>query len=105
VSLAPIRQGGGTRLKILEAMALRTPVVATSKGAEGLDARHDEHLLIADTPQSFSESVIRLFKEPGLAQRLADKAFQLVREKYDWAVVMPRFQNLVNHVVGGSKAG
>jgi glycosyltransferase involved in cell wall biosynthesis len=105
VSLAPIRQGGGTRLKILEAMALRTPVVATSKGAEGLDARHDEHLLIADTPQSFSESVVRLFKEPGLAQRLADSAFQLVKEKYDWAVVMPRFQSLVDHVVGGSKAG
>ncbi|HEX9074329.1 MAG TPA: glycosyltransferase [Anaerolineae bacterium] len=104
-SLAPIRQGGGTRLKILEAMALRTPVVATSKGAEGLDARDDEHLLIADTPQAFAGAVIRLFNEPGLAQRLADKAFQLVREKYDWAVVMPRFQSLVDQVIWGSKAG
>ena len=104
VSLAPIRHGGGTRLKILEAMALRTPVVTTSKGAEGLDVRHDEHLLIADTPQSFAESVIRLCREPGLAQRLADKAFQLVSEKYDWAVVMPRFQSLVDQVIWRFKA-
>jgi glycosyltransferase involved in cell wall biosynthesis len=97
-SLAPIRLGGGTRLKILEAMALRTPVVATSKGAEGLDVRHGEHLLIADTPEAFAEAVICLLKDPGLRKRLADNAHQLVREKYDWAVVMPRFLDLVERV-------
>jgi glycosyltransferase involved in cell wall biosynthesis len=86
-------------------MALRTPVVATSKGAEGLDARNDEHLLIADTPQAFAGAVIRLMKEPELAQRLADKAFQLVREKYDWAVILPRFQSVVDQVIWGFKAG
>ncbi len=98
VSLAPIRLGGGTRLKILEAMALRTPVVATSKGAEGLDVQHGEHLLIADAPEAFAEAVIRLLQEPELRQRLTDNAYQLVREKYDWAVVMPRFLNLVERV-------
>ncbi len=98
-SLAPIWQGGGTRLKILEAMALRTPVVATSKGAEGLDTKHDEHLLIADSPADFSEQVIRLIQEPQLRQRLADNAYDLVREKYDWAVVMPRFLNLIDCII------
>ena len=97
-SLAPLRLGGGTRLKILEAMALRTPVVTTSKGAEGLDVQHDKHLLIADTPEAFAEAVIRLLKEPRLRKRLIDDAYQLVSEKYDWAVVMPRFLNLIERM-------
>ncbi len=102
ISLAPIWLGGGTRLKILEAMALCTPVVATSKGVEGLDAYHDEHLLIADTPEDFAEAVIRVFNEPGLRERLADNAFQLVREKYHWEAVMPRFLDLVERAAGTS---
>lgn len=105
VSLVPIRLGGGTRLKILEAMALRTPVVATSKGAEGLDVEHDQHLLIADTPGAFAGAVIRLLQEPRLRSRLADNAYQLVREKYDWAVVMPRFLNLVEQVARDKSEG
>lgn len=98
ISLVPILAGGGTRLKILEAMALGTPVVATSKGAEGLDVRPDEHLLIADTPEAYAAAVIRLLSESGLRQRLADNAYQLVSEKYDWAAVMPRFLSLVDRV-------
>lgn len=99
VGLAPIRQGGGTRVKILEAMALRTPVVATTKGAEGLDVRHDEHLLIADTPEDFSYQVVRLLQEPQLRRRLGDNGYHLVQEKYDWAVVMPRFIDFVESIV------
>jgi glycosyltransferase involved in cell wall biosynthesis len=95
VSLAPIWIGGGTRLKILEAMALATPVVSTSKGGEGLDARHGRHLLIADTPQEFAENVIRLLREPELRRGIADRAYQLVRDNYDRAAVMPRFLSLV----------
>lgn len=98
MSLAPIHVGGGTRLKILEAMALRTPVVATSKGAEGLDVTSGEHLLIADTPEAFAAAIIRLLKEPGLRQRLADNAYRRVAEKYDWAAVMPQFLSLVDRV-------
>jgi len=98
VSLAPLQQGGGTRLKILEAMALRSPVVATSKGAEGLAARHNEHLLIADSPEVFAQEIIRLLREPQLRQRLADNAYQFVRENYDWAVVMPQFMGLVGRI-------
>ncbi|MGE0461420.1 MAG: glycosyltransferase [Vicinamibacterales bacterium] len=87
VSLAPIRAGGGTRLKILEAMAARTPVVATSKAAEGIDARHGEHLLVADTPAAFAAAVCRLLEDPSGAARMAERAWQLCRDRYDARVV------------------
>lgn len=101
ISLAPIRVGGGTRLKILEAMALRTPVVSTSKGAEGLCVRADEHLLIADTAKDFAEAVVRLLKDADLRRRLTESAYQLVRERYDWEVIMPGFVRIVERVARG----
>lgn len=95
VSIAPLLGGGGTRLKILEAMALGTPVVATSKGAEGLDAHSGEHLLIADSAGDFAESTVRLLKEAGLRQHIAVNSQKLVREKYDWGCIMPAFLRLL----------
>lgn len=104
-SLVPIRVGGGTRLKILEAMALRTPVVATSKGAEGLEAQPGKHLLVADEPKAMAEAILSLLKEPGLRQELVDKAYRLVSEKYDWTATMPRFLNLVEQAASAGKKG
>jgi glycosyltransferase involved in cell wall biosynthesis len=78
VCVVPIRQGGGTRLKILEAIALGTPVVATAKGAEGLDVIDGEHLLLADTPQAFAAATLRLLGDPTLRARLASTARRLV---------------------------
>lgn len=95
VSIAPLLSGGGTRLKILEAMALGTPVVATSKGAEGLDARAGEQLLIADSAGDFAESTVRLLREAGLRQQIAVNSQKLVREKYDWGGIMPAFLRLL----------
>jgi glycosyltransferase involved in cell wall biosynthesis len=103
VSLAPIFTGGGTRLKILEAFALQTPVVATTKGAEGLDVYHEEHLLLADTPEEFADQTIRLLKDEELRQKLITKAYQLLIKKYDWSVIMPHFLNLVERVTKSSK--
>ncbi len=98
-SLAPLRLGGGTRLKILEAMALRSPVIATSKGAEGLAARHGEHLLVADSPEAYANAVVRVLAEPDLRNRLAEGGYRLVRENYDWDVVLPNFLELTEGVV------
>lgn len=95
ISLAPLLSGGGTRLKILEAMALRTPVIATRKGAEGLDAQPGEHLLLADDPAEFAAATVRLLEEPGLRRRLVENAYRLVRSRYDWAVIWPQFLKLV----------
>jgi polysaccharide biosynthesis protein PslH len=101
VSVVPLLVGGGTRLKILEAMALGTPVVSTSKGAEGLDAQPGKHLLIADTPEEFARQTITLLRDADLRERLAADALQLVREEYDWQAVLPTFLAVVDTV--GSK--
>ena len=99
ISIAPIFTGGGTRLKILEAFGLQTPVIATAKGAEGLDVQHEKQLLIADTAESFTRETIRLLNDAGLRQELVSNAYQLVIEKYDWSVIMPKFLSLVDKAV------
>jgi glycosyltransferase involved in cell wall biosynthesis len=99
ISLAPLRVGGGTRLKILEAMALKTPVVATSKGAEGLDVKNEFNILLADTPREFANAVVRLLRDKELRQALAENAYRLVLQKYSWPFVMPRFLELVQKTV------
>ena len=82
--VAPIRAGSGTRLKILEAMACELPVVSTSLGAEGIDARAGEHLLIADSPGQIADAVERLLADDDLRDRLAASGRRLVEAGYDW---------------------
>jgi glycosyltransferase involved in cell wall biosynthesis len=96
VSLAPIRIGGGTRVKIIESFAIGTPVVATRKAVEGLEVRDGEHLLIADTPHEFAQAVLHLLRGPERAREIAENALQLVRTHYDWRVTLQRFMNLVD---------
>jgi glycosyltransferase involved in cell wall biosynthesis len=80
--IVPIRAGGGTRIKILEAFAYGCPVVASTLGAEGIDARAEEHLLIADTPQSFADCCLRLMQDRVLRERLVANALGLLRRAY-----------------------
>jgi glycosyltransferase involved in cell wall biosynthesis len=99
-SLVPIWTGGGTRLKILEAMALGTPVIATSKGAEGLDAESGKHLLLADTAADFAAAVLQLLQNPTLRHTLSQNATHFVAERYNWAVVAPYFLEVVERAAG-----
>ena len=99
VAVAPIRQAGGARLKILEAMALGTPAVATTKGAEGLDVVAGQHLLRADDPQRFADAVLRLLADAAQRARLAAAARRLVEERYDWETIGRRFVGLVEETV------
>lgn len=94
VSVVPLRLGGGTRLKILEAMALETAVVSTSKGAEGLELESEVHLLIKDQPKAFAEGIVRLLHQRELRERLISNARRLVAERYDWSVIVPAFVRL-----------
>ncbi len=94
-SLVPIWTGGGTRLKILEAMALGTPIIATSKGAEGLDAVPGEHLLVADAAEDFATAVLQLLQNAPLHHAISQQAAQFVAARYDWSVVTPRFLEVV----------
>lgn len=84
VCVVPLRIGGGTRLKILEAMAIGTPVVSTMKGAEGLAVTPEENILIADEPAAFADAVNRLLTSPTLRNRLVQGGRRLVREQYTW---------------------
>jgi glycosyltransferase involved in cell wall biosynthesis len=82
-ALVPLRWESGTRFKILEAFACRTPVVSTTLGAEGLDVEHGRQLLLADDPDAFAGAILSLVAEPALGQRLVEPAYDLVRQEYD----------------------
>ena len=86
-SVVPLRLGGGTRLKILESMALGTPVIATHKGAEGLAVRDGETILIADRPEEIAAAVYRVLSDVDFRNQLAAAGRQLVVEQYDWAII------------------
>jgi polysaccharide biosynthesis protein PslH len=80
--IVPILSGGSTRLKIVEAMALGTPVVSTSTGAEGLAVKHEENILLADTPADFARQIERLTRDRDLWTRLSLAGRRLVEERY-----------------------
>ncbi|MGA2434716.1 MAG: glycosyltransferase family 4 protein [Bryobacteraceae bacterium] len=90
VTVAPLRAGGGTRLKILESMALGRPVVSTTIGCEGLEVEHNRHILIADTPERFAACVTRLLLDAALRERIAAEARRLVEERYNWPAIGKR---------------
>jgi glycosyltransferase involved in cell wall biosynthesis len=85
VCIAPLRSGSGTRFKILEAWAAGRAVVSTTVGAEGLDARPGEHLLIADEPGSFAEAIVKLMEHPELRRRLGESGRALYLDRYTWS--------------------
>jgi glycosyltransferase involved in cell wall biosynthesis len=99
ISVVPIRFGGGTRMKILESLALGTPVVTTSKGVEGLELRSGEHLLIADSPSEFVRAIVQLLRDPEYARALAQRGYTAVRSRYHSQVIVPQFMRLVNQAV------
>jgi sugar transferase (PEP-CTERM/EpsH1 system associated) len=89
--VVPIRIGGGTRLKIYEAMAMEKPVVSTAVGAEGLPVRDGEELLLADEPGAFADAVVRTLTDPGVARDLGRRAAAVVREQFGWEKVADSF--------------
>lgn len=92
--VVPLRVGGGTRLKIFEAMSMEKAVVSTSIGAEGLPVTDGKELLIADTPEAFAASVVDLLTKPELARRTGRAAGRFVRERFGWNGVAKRFAEI-----------
>lgn len=91
--VVPLRAGSGTRLKVLEAMALGRAVVSTSIGCEGLDVADGEHILIGDNPKLFAEHVIKLLTHDEFRAGMAQKAREFVAEFYDWDVIAGKLTN------------
>lgn len=87
IYVAPLRLGSGTRLKILEAMAMKMAVVSTTIGCEGLDVENDKNILIADDPGDFAEAVTELIRNPKKRRQIGDEARKLVEKSYDWSSI------------------
>lgn len=95
VSIVPLRIGGGTRLKIYEAMAAKIPVVSTLVGAEGLDIRDGENIAIADSAADFAERCLTLLDDADARTRMAANAWEMIAACYSWEVVSRRFEKLL----------
>ena len=94
VLLAPIRNGRGTKYKVLEAMAAKTPVVTTGLGIEGIDAVNGESVLLAESPKDLADKAIAVLTNQVLAKKLADNAKRLIIQKYSWSVISKRLDRI-----------
>lgn len=99
VYIVPMRIGGGVRLKLLEALSLEAPVVSTHMGAEGVVGLRDgEHCLLADEPSAMADAVLQLIDNPERARALGSAGRKLVREQFDWKVIIPRLEALYHQL-------
>ena len=99
VCVVPLRVGGGTRLKIFEALAMGKAVVSTSVGAEGLPMIPGRHFVQADDAESFADAVIALVEDPGRRRALGAAGRRLVEERYSWPQVAREFETICEDVV------
>ncbi len=102
VFVVPTRIGSGIRLKILEAMAMRRPVVSTSVGCEGIGAEPEVDILVADVPKMFAASVVQLLRDQSRAARIADSAAALIHRRYAWSILATQFDRLFRSLADGS---
>jgi glycosyltransferase involved in cell wall biosynthesis len=93
--VVPLRVGGGTRLKIFEALAMGKAVLSTAVGAEGLDVERGRHLEIADGPDAFADAVIALLGDPDRRAALGAAGRELVEARFSWAQVTRTFEDLL----------
>ncbi len=98
VFVVPLRVGGGTRLKILEAMSIAKPVISTALGAEGIAYSDGRNIVIRDSPEGFAASVLHLLNSKGERESLGQSGRRLVCEKYDWKIIGKKI-NAIYHEV------
>ncbi len=103
--VVPLRIGGGTRLKIYEAMAMEKPIVSTTIGAEGLPVQDGRELLLADTPEAFAREVVRVLKDERFARELGMRAAAVVREQFGWGPVAASFAEVCERAARLKKSG
>jgi sugar transferase (PEP-CTERM/EpsH1 system associated) len=94
VYVIPLRIGGGTRLKVLEAMAMGKAIVSTTLGCEGFDVTPDQDLMLADSPAEFAAAVLALLGDPQRRARLGDRARSFAASRYDWSAILPRLERI-----------
>jgi sugar transferase (PEP-CTERM/EpsH1 system associated) len=99
VYIVPLRIGGGSRLKILEALAMKKPVVSTGVGAEGLDITDGRELLLADTPQQFARQINLLLSDRSQARKLGEAGRKLVERRYGWDALAAKLEQCMTRLV------
>lgn len=99
VSVSPMRYGVGIQNKVLEAMAVGTPVVTTSVACSALEAKDNEHLLVADDPPTFARKVLRLLDDAFLWQKISKSGRRYVEEKHDWKLIAGRLEEIYQEVI------
>ena len=99
--MVPLRIGGGTRLKIFEAMAMGKAVVSTTVGAEGLPVTPGEHLMLADDPVNFARAVVGLLRDEHRREHIGSAARALVVEQYDWSAVAGALDDALTRIALG----
>jgi polysaccharide biosynthesis protein PslH len=99
VIVAPLRIGAGTRLKVVEGLAMAKPMVSTTVGCEGIDVRSGEHLLVADSPDDFADAVALLLRDRALSRRLGDAGHRLARDHYSWRAATDRLSELFDRLI------
>jgi glycosyltransferase involved in cell wall biosynthesis len=99
VYIVPLRIGGGTRLKIFEAMAMGKAVVSTTVGAEGLPVTSGQNVVIADEPAPFAQAVVHMIRDVEARRRIETEARRLVVERYDWSAVAHDLEDALARVV------
>jgi sugar transferase (PEP-CTERM/EpsH1 system associated) len=102
--IVPIRVGGGTRLKIYEAMAMEKPVISTTIGAEGLPLTDGRELLLADTAEAFAAAVVSVLRDAAKARSLSARAAETVREKFSWDKVSKAFADACQQAIAAREA-
>jgi glycosyltransferase involved in cell wall biosynthesis len=105
VYVVPLLVGGGTRIKIFEAMAAGKAIVSTTIGAEGLPVRHGENILLADDAESFAKCVVELLKDRVSCERIGAAARKLVADSYSWHVVAGTMSAALEAVAWGPQPG
>ena len=103
--VVPLRLGGGTRLKIVEAMAMGKAVVSTTLGAEGVEAVPGRDIFVEDEPAAFADAVSRLLAEPGLAARVGRSARQLAVERYAWSGAVRALEDFYRRILEDASRG
>lgn len=102
IAIVPLRYGGGTRLKITEAMAHAVPVVSTSIGCEGLTVEDKKNISIADTPETFSEACLNLIESDTFRRQIISNGLELVRKHYDWKAIANDLSGRITQMVASN---
>ncbi len=98
--VVPLRMGSGTRLKVLEALALGKAIVSTTRGVEGIALEPNRDALVADSPDEFARAVIPLLRDAERRRVLGAAARKLAVEKYDWRAILPKFDEVYAKALG-----